>query len=167
MSISKDEIVTAAIQLEGDGFRFYTDAAKNAGSTLSRETFDSLAKDEQRHIEWITDYTKLKFNAETANKALYAQLRPVFADLAESDRQVAGSADADIDALKFAIKREVAARDAYAKWADEVDDPEVKDLCEKLVEVEDFHRELLENVIEYLDNPTDYFLREERWIVEG
>ena len=47
-----------------------------------------------------------------------------------------------------------------------------KSIAEKIEELLDtgesrFHRELLENVIQYLEHPSDFFLREERWIVEG
>jgi len=167
MAATKDEVLKTAVQLERDGYDFYMTAAGNAGSGLSKETFESLARDELKHIEWIETYATAEFAAGDANKDLYKKLRPVFADIAEEDRSTAGSAAGDIDALNFAVEREEAAKNAYAAWAESVEDAEVKELCLKLVEVEAFHKELLENVIEYLGHPHDWFLREERWVVEG
>lgn len=167
MAVTKDEVLKTAVQLERDGYDFYMKAARNAGSGLSKETFESLAQDELKHIEWIEQYVTAEFTAADSNKELYRKLRPVFADIAEEDRSTAGSAADDLAALSFAVEREETAKNAYAGWAESVGDAEVKALCVKLVDMEAFHKELLENVIEYLGHPHDWFLREERWVVEG
>ncbi len=47
------------------------------------------------------------------------------------------------------------------------DSEEIRSLGEVLVGQERFHRQLLENAKEYLQNPGDWFLQEERWNFEG
>ncbi|KYK21001.1 hypothetical protein AYK21_01240 [Thermoplasmatales archaeon SG8-52-2] len=46
----KDAILTA-IQMEKDGYAFYTKAAAQTQSDMGRTIFESLAADEQRHLD--------------------------------------------------------------------------------------------------------------------
>lgn len=167
MSVSREDVTKAAIQLERDGREFYLSAAANAASDLSRQTFESLADDELRHIEWIEKISPGAETLESTNKRIYQRLRGIFADVPDEVRKTAAAAEGDVEALDLAIGKEEESRAAYARWAQEADSQEVRELCELLVGAEQFHRELLENVIEYLEHPSDFFLREERWIVEG
>lgn len=167
MSVSTEEVKTAAIQLERDGREFYLNSAANAASDLSRHTFESLADDELRHIKWIEKMASGTETLESTNKRIYQRLRGIFADVPEEERQEASSAEGDVEALNLAIGKEEQSRSAYAKWAEEAESDEVRRLCKLLVGAEQFHRELLENVIEYLEHPSSFFLREERWVVEG
>ncbi len=167
MSVSTEEVKTAAIQFERDGRRFYLDAAANAASDLSRQTFESLADDELRHIEWIEKISPGTNTLESTNKRIYQRLRGIFADVPDDAREAAASAERDVDALNLAIGKEEESRSAYARWAEEAESGDVRELCELLAGAERFHRELLENVIQYLEHPSDFFLKEERWIVEG
>lgn len=167
MSVSTEEVKTAAIQLERDGREFYLNAAANAASDLSKETFESLADDELRHIEWIERISAGTDTLETTNKRIYQRLRGIFADVSDDVRKSAATVEGDVEALNLAIGKEEESRSAYARWAEEAESGEVRELCELLAGAERFHRELLENVIEYLEHTSDFFLREERWIVEG
>lgn len=167
MAESKQEVIQAAIQLERDGREFYLEAAGNAASALSRQTFESLADDELRHIEWIEEISSGGETLESTNKRIYQRLRGIFADVPDDVRQAAASAAGDVEALNLAIGKEEESRTAYTGWAEASDSDEVRELSALLAGAEQFHRELLENVIQYLEHPSDFFLKEERWIVEG
>ena len=56
---------------------------------------------------------------------------------------------------------------AYAKWAEETDDEDVRALCTALVGVEEFHRQVLENTLQYFEQTADWFMQEEQWNFEG
>ena len=64
----KDAIGTA-IQMEKDGYNFYTRAASQTKSEMARSLFESLSKDEQVHLEVFQ-----KLFEDQMNKAEYDRL---------------------------------------------------------------------------------------------
>jgi len=167
MATEKQDVIAAAIRLEQDGRQFYLDAAAGSDSTLAQETFQALADDELRHIEYIRQISAGDDSLQTVNQRVYQRLRGIFADVSDDVREAVASASRDIEALDLAMEREEQSRVAYEQWREQAETEELRSLCELLEGAELFHRQLLENVIEYLEHPSDFFLREERWIVEG
>lgn len=166
MAIGKQEVIKAAVQLERDGREFYLDLAKRASNRLSRRMFESLADDETRHIEWIENLSPGAKNAEAANRDIYGRLCHIFQEVPETEKQKAASQD-DIKAVNLAVDMEEKSRLAYHRWMSESQSEEVRHLCKVLADAERFHRELLENTIEYLQRSGDWFMQEERWIFDG
>ncbi len=162
---SKEEAIAAARQLEVDGRRFYLEAAGKASTEPLKKMFASLADDESNHLEWLDKLAPGVESARAANQALYGKLKDVFA--ATSGAKGAESADNDIEAIDVAIGMEDKAVEAYAEWIEEGDSEEIRSLGEVLVGQERFHRQMLENAKEYLQNPGDWFMQEERWNFEG
>ena len=167
MSLTKDEVIKAAAQLERDGYDFYVEAAKKAGNELARQMFESLADDEVDHLRWIERAEPGVNTAEAANRLLYAKLRPIFADVPQQKLNEIASSEGDVEAIKTAVGIERKAAAAYADWAGECDDPVVKKLCETLVGVEKFHEQVLNNTLEYFEKTADWFMKEEQWNFEG
>lgn len=167
MSARPDEFLNTAIQFERDGFDFYTEAAAAARSSLARGVFEALAQDELRHISFLRSLSIGSATAKSEIEDLSARLRPIFKEAEETVRAAAAEAASDITALNLGIEREEQSVRAYAQAASRAQDPQFRALCELLVDVEKGHRRLLENVAEYLEHPDSFFLREERWIVEG
>jgi len=167
MASAKDEFLSTAVRFERDGFDFYTGAAAKAKGALAREVFESLAQDELRHIGFLEALSAGEATVQSENQALAARLRPIFKEASEAVRQAAEAADTDIAALNLGIEREEASVQAYTEGAATAGSVELRELCKLLVGVETAHRLLLENVVEYLEHPDSFFLREERWIVEG
>ena len=164
MATETQELVRAAMQLEQDGRQFYLDAAAKAESDLVRGTFEGLADDELRHMAYIREISAGEDTLQTVNQRVYDRLRGIFVDVPDVVRQEAA---VDVEALNSAIEIEEKSRVAYEKWGQETQDTKVRELCELLTGAELFHRQLLENVVSYLESPSDFFLREERWFVEG
>ena len=154
--------VAAAIKLEEDGRKFYLDSAAKTTSDLVRKMFESLAADETDHIDWIHTLAPGVESSLEANRALYAKLQGIFAGAPE-----AGGAESDSAAIDVAIGMEEKSAAAYAEWAAEGGSEEIRKLGAVLVGQERFHRQLLENMKEYLKSPGDWFLAEERWNFEG
>jgi rubrerythrin len=168
MATTKQEIIEAAIQLERDGQEFYLSVAGKASSDLARQMFESLADDELIHIEWIGKMLSPDEEVATATKKkTYERLRGIFADVPEGVREAALSSEGDIEAINTAIKMEERSRAAYIKWADETDSDDLRGLCNALADQERFHRELLENSIQYLESTGDWFMVEEGWHFDG
>jgi rubrerythrin len=167
MATEKQDVIAAAIRLEQDGREFYLEAAAKSDSDLAQGTFEALADDELRHMEYIRQVSAGEDTLQSVNQRTYQRLRGIFAGVPDEVREAVASASGDIEALNLAIEREEQSRVAYERWGKEAETEELRSLCELLTGAELFHRQLLENVIEYLDHPSDFFLREERWIVEG
>ncbi len=168
MATGKQEIIRAAIQLEHAGRKFYLDVADKASSDLARRMFESLADDELLHIEWIAkNLSPREETARATKKKTYDRLRGIFADVPETVREAAASSKDDIEAINLAIKMEEKSCAAYIKWADETDSDELRELCNVLADQETFHRELLENTIQYLERSGDWFMVEEGWHFDG
>jgi len=167
MSATRDEFLNTAIQFERDGFDFYTQAAENAQSDLARGVLESLAQDELRHISYLRSLSAGEATVKSENEDLAARLRPIFKGAEGTVQQAAQAAEGDIAALNLGIEREDKAVRTYGDAARSAEDAEFRALCELLVGVEEGHRKLLENVVEYLEHPDSFFLREERWVVEG
>ena len=167
MAVNKEEVVKTAIQLEMDGEKFYLDTASKTSSVLAKGMFESLAKDEQRHIEWIENFSPGGNTAESANRELYGRLSHIFAEVPEDTRMSAALSEDDIKAIDTAIGMEEKSLEAYEKWANEADSEDVRDLCNALAGQERFHRQVLENTKEYLDRTADWFMQEEQWNFEG
>ena len=168
MATTKHDIIEAAIQLERDGHQFYLGLAAKASSDLARQMFESLADDELVHIEWIErELAPGEEVAVGAKKKTYDRLRGIFADVPEELRNAAASSEDDIEAVNSAIRMEEESRAAYLKWADDTDSDDLRNLCSVLADQERFHREALENTIQYLQSTGDWFMAEEGWHFDG
>ncbi len=162
---TREEAVAAARQLEVDGCRFYLEAAGRASTEPLKKMFASLADDESNHLEWLDKLAPGVDSAKAANEALYRKLKDVFA--ATAGAKAVEDSGSDIEAIDLAIGTEEKSVEAYAEWVEKGDSEEIRSLGEVLVGQERFHRQLLENAKEYLQNPGDWFMQEERWNFEG
>ena len=167
MAVDKDEVIRAAVQLERDGRKMYLDMAEKASNDMARRMFESLADDETLHIQWIENLEPGAKNAGEANRKTYQRLRHIFADVSANEKEKAAQAKKDLEAIDLALDMEEKSRAAYAEWAEDSENEEVRRLCTVLADVERFHREVLENSKEYFQKPGDWFMQEERWMFDG
>lgn len=167
MTVTREEVLGAAIQLERDGRKFYLEAADKASSDLARKMFESLAEDELHHIEWIEEVSPGANTSESANRELYGRLRLIFADAPEDVNLSVLISEDDLNAIGIAIGMEEKSLAAYEQWAEESDSEDVCSLCKALAGQERFHRQVLDNTRAYLDRTADWFMQEEQWNFEG
>ncbi len=167
MAVTREDVASAAVQLERDGRRFYLDAAGRTRDELTRKMFKSLADDELDHIEWIRNMVPGVQSAGAANRQLYDRLRHIFADVPEAGVRKAAHFQDDVKAIHLAIDMENKSIDAYQTWAGDAEEKDVKSTCQMLVEIEEFHRLVLTNTLEYFEHTPDWFMQEEHWNFEG
>ena len=151
-----EEIIGAAVKLEQDGYKFYRSVASKSTNRSIQKIFELLAEDELYHIDWLKVMNG-DFLPVEINQKLYAQVKDIFINGPDDIRKRMLESKSDIDAVKQAIEIEDKTAAAYAKWAKDIDDGDLKELCNKLVSVERFHRQLLENMIAYLQESEDWF----------
>jgi len=167
MTVTRDDVAKAAIQLERDGRGFYLEVAEKTRSNLTKKMFLSLADDELDHIQWIEKMIPGAGAASEANRRLYDRLRPIFADVPEAKMRKIAQSDDDVEAINMAIGMEKQSVDAYEKWESEAAEEDVKTTCNVLAGVERFHIQVLSNTLEYLEHTPDWFMQEEQWNFEG
>ena len=165
--MDKQEIIQAAVQLEEDGKSFYLDAAARSSNPAVKDVLESLAKDEENHIKWIRETLGAERSARELNQETYGRVKHIFAQAPEETKEAFKTSKDDIQPLQLAVEREQKTWKAYQDWAGEVNDPSLKALLEKLVEVEKFHERLLENTILYLEDPATFHQKDEGWLLDG
>ncbi len=117
----------AALQLEVNNAPFYRDASAKSSNIEMQGIFKCLAKIEAEHASLI-------------NKILKCELPPP-----QTGKEMA--LESDIENLKAAHKREVAATAFYKKAAEEATEPRVKKVFTALSEIETDHIKLEDYLI--------------------
>jgi rubrerythrin len=170
---TQKEALSMAIDMEKEGQSFYLKTAKKATDKMTRQVFEFLAGEELKHIEAIktfydaeiagkkSDFDKILGNhtPEIARRAIY--------NLFQGLEQKAPVDKPDLDAYDFARNFEKKGESFYREAAAKATDPDVKKLFEFLVEEERRHFQMIDDSMAFLENPEEWFHRQEKWHVEG
>ena len=171
------EDVKLSIQLEEKGYDFYIKTAEKTGNPLAGSTLQSLAERELIHIEKIKEFYKdltgekilrsdwLKnVGVAPSKKSL---IKPIIEKL-KNNLEKKFETDKNInEAYKIAEGLETDSYKLYTKIANSTDDETAKKFYTALAQEEKEHYAILDETLEYLNNPGDWFKAKERWIVEG
>lgn len=154
----KDAILTA-IQMEKDGYAFYTKAAVQTSSDMGRTIFESLAADEQRHLDVFQKMFEDKVSQSEWNDLINSSKKYANIPIFPTDLKDAPGMDSDsteIDALRMAMDSEKEAIDYYSKIKENLNDQELKNVIDEIIEQEKNHYSLLEKEFNHI-NTTGYW----------
>lgn len=165
-----------ALDMEKKGYDTYMAAAKRTVNKLGRSTLEAIASKELDHIKAIeTFYAKMSGKSQRIDEAVDAinpkdkkdYIRPIMDKLrVELNDKV--KPDSDLEkAYDVAMGLEKHSYNLYKKLAGETNDKQVKEFFRTLMGEENTHYQLLQETLEYLNHPGDWFKIQERWIVEG
>ncbi|MCX5726353.1 MAG: ferritin family protein [Candidatus Saganbacteria bacterium] len=165
-----------ALEMERMGYDIYMNAAKKTKNKLGRETLEAIARKELDHMEAIKMFSRKlgggSIDIESAIKAIGPMGKKAYILLimeklqSELDKKM--KPDSDLEkAYEAAMGLEREAYDFYKKLAGEAGDKETKKFFEFLIKEENIHYELLQETLEYLNRPGDWFKEKERWVIEG
>jgi len=154
----KDAILTA-IQMEKDGYAFYTKAAAQTKSDMGRTIFESLAADEQRHLDIFQKMFEDKVGKSEWNDLInsskkYANI-PVFPTNLK-DAPGLDPESTEIDALRMAMDSEQEAINYYNKIKETINNKDLKNILNEIIEQEKNHYFLLEKEFNHI-NTTGYW----------
>jgi rubrerythrin len=166
-----------AIELEKKGYDFYTETVKKTSNPLAASTLKSLAVREMEHLSRIKEFyqdlageKKLKSDwlkgvevpprKEELLKPILLKLKAALNKKFETDKEIN-------DAYMIAEGLERDSFNLYNKISKESDNKTAKKFYAALAQEEREHFDILEETLQYLNNPGDWFKKEERWIVEG
>lgn len=160
------DAVATAIKMETDAITFYEDAANKARHPFGREMFRGFIKDEKRHLAMLQNLFKgLGLKEDFASPK--EELKTVFSMLKDQMMKRAEAIQSEMDAIKIALDMEKAGFDFYTKAAANAPTPEEKKLFERLTIEENDHFSILNETYSFLDNTGQWFMYEERGILEG
>ena len=154
MTIS-DEIrdaIATAIQMEKDGYAFYTKASAQTSNPSGSKIFDSLAKDELLHLEtfknlFANEIDEVEYQQLVNSSKKYASLTVFPNDLAGEK----GDPDTnDLDALNSAMNSEKEAIEYYASILEKVDNENIANILKEIIHQEKKHYLILEEEFNYL-----------------
>lgn len=166
-----------AIELEKKGYEFYTKTAAKTNSPLAISTLNSLAERELEHLNKIKEF----YQNMTGEKKLKSDwlkgvaipprkeelLKTILLKLKNSlNKKFETQKDID-EAYKIAEGLERDSYNLYDKISKASQDEIGKKFYAALAQEEREHYAILEETLLYLNNPGDWFKKEERWIIEG
>lgn len=156
------ELVAAlktAYEAEKEGMRTYLKFAKGTSVAGGKDMFIQLALDEVDHMELIQTFMEKMLKGETFTpvEVPKGRLSKIMPDLDDASRQKIDKASvSDEQALKVGMEQEEKSRDFYLAEAGKAQDAAVKDLFQKLADVEQKHYNILR--AEY-----DFILKDGFW----
>ncbi len=147
------EAIQMAIQMEKDGYSFYTKAAAQTSNEMGSKIFESIAADEQLHLEVFQKLFKEKVGTTEWNQLVDSSRKYETIPLFPTDLKTVDGADPDtdeLDALHMAMDSEQQAIDHYTKLLQKTTDPEVQKIIQEIIDQEKKHYSLLNDEFNYL-----------------
>jgi len=150
---SVKEAITTAIQMEKDGYAFYTKASAQTSSPSGSKIFEGLAKDELLHLEvfkrlFSNEIGEVEYQLLANSSKKYAELTVFPKDLKS---QKGASPDInDLDALNAAMNSEKEAINYYSGILEKVDNKNVARIIQEIIHQEKNHYFILQEEFNYI-----------------
>jgi rubrerythrin len=153
------DIFDFALQMELDGEKYYRDLAEKVNHDDLKKVLEGLAEDEQRHYKIIQLAQSQTFN-HIADSSL-SSIPNVFSRnkdkaFVPEDDLIAKLKDEQSDVYRAALLKEEESVALYKKLQEDSKQPEAKRIFEKLMQEEEKHVEVIENIIEMLNHVNDW-----------
>jgi rubrerythrin len=168
------EMLKKAIEMEEKGYKFYIDSAKKAEDSVTKKTFEFLAKNEIQHIKIIKAFYK-----NMAKEDIFPDLTPgdiqdqvsedimIFARSIKDLKEKIKPSETDKEALEFAIEFENFGYSYYQKFLKESKDKNLIELLSFLLKEEDRHCKALMNIHTYITDSANWYMYEEGSFPQG
>lgn len=166
------EALQLALKMERDGRQFFLDASSRASHPLTKETFDSLAAWELEHIRIIERFhDSLRDTGQWASVAplqskkgaAIETFKTVFQKAREEIDETVKAETSDLEAYRMARDMEDKLSVFYKKQAGESADDNAQLFYTFMADQEQEHYRILDNGLQFLENPAQWFEREE-WL---
>jgi rubrerythrin len=164
------ERVELALQTESDGSGFYEHAAKHTNHKLAHAAFEMLAKEEVRHVQLIESLGQAlesgdEVKVDSPNlKSLEKTVQTIYGDA--TAEPVEGEME-PAEAYAKAIELEKKISALYFEWTDACESDAAKHLFGVLYREEQDHLSLLEDMLGYLTDPSQWFVDRDMVMLDG
>ena len=172
--ISFKDMLKKALEMEEKGYKFYVDSAKKVEDSVTRKTFEFLAKNEIQHIKIIKAFYK-----GMAGGGVFPDLAPddtkekasedimIFAGSIKDLKEKIKPSESDKEALEFAIEFENSGYSYYQKFLKESKDKNLVKLLSFLLKEEDRHCKALITIHTYITDSANWYMYEEGSFPQG
>ena len=159
-----------ALKMEQDGRTFFLEARDKASHPLAQGTFNALADWEQEHIRIIERfYASLKDKGEWASVeslqpkegSAIATFKTIFQQAQEHVDETAKAATSDLEAHRMARDWEAKISAFYRERAGQATEEDARVFYEFMAGQEAEHYQILDNGLEYLEDPVKWTERGE------
>ena len=147
-----------AIQMELDGEKYYLEQAEKNKDNNLHIVFKILADEERLHAEILEKHAK-QVEYEMDESIAYTEFQNVFRDLDDFDVETKTAPD-QLDAYRLALQKEQESIDLYEKMLAEAKREEDRALFSFLVEQENIHYRVFDDIIQHL-------IKAEQWVEDA
>lgn len=155
-----------AMKMEKDAIAFYTEAARKTKCPVGKKMFQTITEDERRHLEMVSQIIK-GLNITHKNVSPMKNVKTVFESMKdEMMKKVVATSD-ELEAFKIAMKMEKEGLEFYKKTLAGSKKEKERALLELLILEEQQHYNIFANTYQFLSDTGNWFMWEERGIVEG
>lgn len=150
-----------ALQMELDGEKYYRDLAERVNYDDLKKVLEGLAEDEQRHYQIIQLAQNQTVQHIEANPSL-KKIQNVFAThknkefFTNNNELIAKLKDEQSDVYRAALVKEKESVELYSKLSEQSEKQEEKKVFATLMQEEEKHVEVIENIIDMLNNVNDW-----------
>jgi rubrerythrin len=155
-----------AMKMETDAIAFYTEAARKTNYPVGKKMFQAITEDEKRHLEMIAEVIK-GLGVTHKDVSPLTNVKTVFESM-KSDLMTRVEATTDeLEAFKIAMEMEKEGKEFYVKTLAAARTDKEKALLTRLISEEEQHYAIFANTHQFLEDTGNWFMWEERGIVEG
>jgi rubrerythrin len=155
-----------AVNMEKDAIAFYTEAARKTRYPAGKKMFQAISEDEKRHLEMVSQIIK-GLNITHKNMSPMKNVKTIFESMKdEMMKKVEATAD-ELEAFKIAMRMEKEGLEFYQKTLVGAKKEQERALLNLLIKEEQQHYDLFANTYQFLSDSGNWFMWEERGIVEG
>lgn len=143
-----------AMKVEKEGEAYYREMASTATNAGLKRIFTMLADEEVKHYNVFKNMMK-KEDMDLEDLDLITDTQTIFKTLTEERANVKFDAD-QIKFYKDAIAREEDSHDYYAEKAAQLDNEKQKKIFLHVAKEEIVHKQILEEIVAFLEEPADW-----------
>ena len=155
-----------AMKMETDAISFYTEAARKTAHPAGKKMFQTITEDEKRHLDMIAQLVKGLAITHHDVSPMH-NVKSVFAALKDEMMKKVEATTDELEAFKIAMVMEKEGKEFYEKTLSQAKSDKEKALLERLIKEEKQHYEIFANTYQFLSDTGNWFMWEERGIVEG
>ena len=147
------EAIMTAIEMEKDGYSFYKKAADQTNSDMGRTIFESLAEDEQMHLDVFQKMFEETVGSEEWKDLLISSKKYEKISVFPNDlKDIEGDNPntSELDAIRIAMDSEKEAIDYYNKIKNKLTDTEIIKIIDEIIAQEKNHFSLLEGEFNHI-----------------
>ncbi|MFQ6033068.1 MAG: ferritin family protein [Candidatus Zixiibacteriota bacterium] len=163
--------IRMGIKMEEDGIDFYQKAAGKTSHPFGKKMFLSFGEDEKRHLtvlkEILADLKFSDFNQFFEEKTPREKIKTIFREVKNKIKERIAANPDELEALKIGMDMESKSVEFYQSALGKTQDSHQKSFFRRLIEEEKEHYQLLQNTHSYLKDSGDWFLWEEKALLDG